>query len=120
MERASHDPRAVITTYEGKHNHDVPVARGSGAQRFAQNNPNTDHGMTIRPMPLPNNSNYSIPMDNLRPPEAPYRLEMLQGFGHSGLGNPMSTNMNPSYEKSSSSRAKDEHREDLFLESLLC
>lgn len=24
VERASHDPKAVITTYEGKHNHDVP------------------------------------------------------------------------------------------------
>ncbi|XP_047942040.1 probable WRKY transcription factor 20 isoform X2 [Salvia hispanica] len=29
VERASHDPKAVITTYEGKHNHDVPVARNS-------------------------------------------------------------------------------------------
>lgn len=29
MERASHDPKAVITTYEGKHNHDVPAARSS-------------------------------------------------------------------------------------------
>ncbi|KAG1342172.1 WRKY transcription factor SUSIBA2 [Cocos nucifera] len=27
VERASHDPKAVITTYEGKHNHDVPVAK---------------------------------------------------------------------------------------------
>lgn len=29
MERASHDPKAVITTYEGKHNHDVPAARSN-------------------------------------------------------------------------------------------
>jgi hypothetical protein len=29
VERASTDPKAVITTYEGKHNHDVPVARNS-------------------------------------------------------------------------------------------
>ncbi|XP_057960521.1 probable WRKY transcription factor 20 isoform X2 [Malania oleifera] len=29
VERASHDPKAVITTYEGKHNHEVPVARTS-------------------------------------------------------------------------------------------
>ncbi|KAH7653852.1 WRKY domain-containing protein [Dioscorea alata] len=29
VERASHDPKAVITTYEGKHNHDVPVSRNS-------------------------------------------------------------------------------------------
>lgn len=29
MERAASDPKAVITTYEGKHNHDVPAARNS-------------------------------------------------------------------------------------------
>lgn len=29
VERASHDPKAVITTYEGKHNHGVPTARSS-------------------------------------------------------------------------------------------
>ncbi|XP_024539636.1 probable WRKY transcription factor 3 [Selaginella moellendorffii] len=31
VERACDDPRAVITTYEGKHNHDVPAARNSNA-----------------------------------------------------------------------------------------
>lgn len=30
VERASHDLKAVITTYEGKHNHEVPVSRSSG------------------------------------------------------------------------------------------
>ncbi|KAK7322408.1 hypothetical protein VNO77_25787 [Canavalia gladiata] len=29
VERASHDLKSVITTYEGKHNHDVPAARAS-------------------------------------------------------------------------------------------
>lgn len=29
VERASHDPKAVITTYEGKHNHDVPAGKVS-------------------------------------------------------------------------------------------
>lgn len=29
IERAPADPLAVITTYEGKHNHDVPAARNS-------------------------------------------------------------------------------------------
>ena len=40
VERASHDPKAVITAYEGKHNHDVPLVKnnshdlmGSGNQR---------------------------------------------------------------------------------------
>ncbi|CAA6675134.1 unnamed protein product [Spirodela intermedia] len=32
VERASHDLRAVITTYEGKHNHDVPVARAAACR----------------------------------------------------------------------------------------
>ncbi|XP_051205432.1 WRKY transcription factor WRKY24 [Lolium perenne] len=31
VERASQDLRAVVTTYEGKHNHDVPALRGSAA-----------------------------------------------------------------------------------------
>ncbi|KAF9672575.1 hypothetical protein SADUNF_Sadunf11G0056400 [Salix dunnii] len=30
VERASHDPKAVITTYEGKHDHEVPAARTNG------------------------------------------------------------------------------------------
>jgi WRKY DNA -binding domain len=30
IERASSDPKAVITTYEGKHNHEVPASRVSG------------------------------------------------------------------------------------------
>uniref|UniRef100_A0A5B7AE91 Putative DNA binding protein WRKY2 n=1 Tax=Davidia involucrata TaxID=16924 RepID=A0A5B7AE91_DAVIN len=29
VERAASDPKAVITTYEGKHNHDVPAAKNS-------------------------------------------------------------------------------------------
>ncbi|KAJ4980784.1 hypothetical protein NE237_031621 [Protea cynaroides] len=29
VERASHDLKSVITTYEGKHNHDVPTARNN-------------------------------------------------------------------------------------------
>ncbi|XP_022750681.1 probable WRKY transcription factor 3 [Durio zibethinus] len=34
VERASTDPKAVITTYEGKHNHDVPAARNSSHNTF--------------------------------------------------------------------------------------
>ncbi|XP_072989601.1 WRKY transcription factor SUSIBA2-like isoform X9 [Typha latifolia] len=40
VERASHDPKAVITTYEGKHNHDVPAARTSGYEMSAPAVPN--------------------------------------------------------------------------------
>nr|WCL15187.1 WRKY10336 [Atractylodes chinensis] len=30
VERAPSDPKSVVTTYEGKHNHDIPVARHRG------------------------------------------------------------------------------------------
>ncbi|PKA67119.1 putative WRKY transcription factor 33 [Apostasia shenzhenica] len=57
VERASHDLRSVITTYEGKHNHDVPAARGSGGHRLppAENG----HGATkaIRPAAIAGSSN---------------------------------------------------------------
>ena len=29
MERAATDPKAVVTTYEGKHNHDLPASKSS-------------------------------------------------------------------------------------------
>ncbi|WOK99652.1 putative WRKY transcription factor 3 [Canna indica] len=38
VERASTDPKAVITTYEGKHNHDVPAARNSSHSMMNANN----------------------------------------------------------------------------------
>ena len=38
MERASHDPKAVITTYEGKHNHDVPAARSNNSHDTVRSN----------------------------------------------------------------------------------
>lgn len=31
VERASNDPKSVITTYEGKHDHEVPAARNTGS-----------------------------------------------------------------------------------------
>ncbi|OMO79363.1 DNA-binding WRKY [Corchorus capsularis] len=39
VERASTDPKAVITTYEGKHNHDVPAARNSSHNTVNNNLP---------------------------------------------------------------------------------
>lgn len=55
VERASTDVRAVITTYEGKHNHDVPAARnsshdsaGPGSQNHAGNNAVTSSSL-IKP-----------------------------------------------------------------------
>lgn len=138
VERASHDLRAVITTYEGKHNHDVPAARGSGGgggQSLNRPNLPTNHpaaAMAIRPSPMPHNHSNN-PMTNpirsyRQPPqpegEAPFTLEMLQSpgsFGFSGFGNPMGSYMNQSQQQDNGfSRTKEEPRDDLFLESLLC
>ncbi|KAM6550502.1 hypothetical protein CsatB_000310 [Cannabis sativa] len=108
VERASHDMRAVITTYEGKHNHDVPAARGSSS--YAMNRPAINNNvsndvvttMPHRPMPLANNnnnnnattnhSNYATSVhNNARLPnsvtnQTPYTLQMLQhGSGSFGL-----------------------------------
>lgn len=133
VERASHDLRAVITTYEGKHNHDVPAARGSGGgnNRPLISNPTSNNSImtttAIRPSAIThNNTNNSI--QNFRGDG----LGMLQGqgsFGFSGYGNQMGSFMNQNHsannnnqhsENGFSSRAKEEPRDDTFLESLLC
>eukprot|EP00257_Ricinus_communis_P027487 XP_025014901.1 probable WRKY transcription factor 2 isoform X2 [Ricinus communis] len=45
VERASHDLKSVITTYEGKHNHDVPAARNSShVNSGSSNTVNTQGG----------------------------------------------------------------------------
>ncbi|KAF6174083.1 hypothetical protein GIB67_020265 [Kingdonia uniflora] len=111
VERASHDLRAVITTYEGKHNHDVPAARGSGSHAVNRsvpdhnnsNNSNNNYNylapVPLRPIPT---SNHSDHMDNnnntarngrmsmTSEAQAPFTLEMLDSpgsFGFSGFGN---------------------------------
>ncbi|KFK37572.1 hypothetical protein AALP_AA3G000600 [Arabis alpina] len=43
VERASTDAKAVITTYEGKHNHDVPAARNGTAAASAAAAGTSDH-----------------------------------------------------------------------------
>ncbi|KAL2337652.1 hypothetical protein Fmac_012098 [Flemingia macrophylla] len=63
VERAAHDMKAVITTYEGKHNHDVPIGRGNSSysmNRTSLNNNNTSNitvPTPIRPPPVTNCSN---------------------------------------------------------------
>ncbi|KAH7542783.1 hypothetical protein FEM48_Zijuj02G0111500 [Ziziphus jujuba var. spinosa] len=137
VERASHDLRAVITTYEGKHNHDVPAARGSGSHSvnrpLPNNNNNNAAPAAIRPSAVAHqNANIhsaSNPLQNFRLPasegQAPFTLEMLQSpgsFGFAGFGNSMSSYMNQSQITDNGySKTKEEPRDDnVFLESLLC
>lgn len=136
VERASHDTRAVITTYEGKHNHDVPAARGSssyGVNRPAPNNTVNDVvTMPHRPLPLVNHSshsNYSTPVLNTRLPNSvvsqqPYTLQMLQGsgsFGLSGIGKPAGMYISRSEPEGMFYKGKDEknkeQKDDTFFDS---
>lgn len=137
VERASHDLRAVITTYEGKHNHDVPAARGSGASRPSTDN-NNNFTMAIRPSAMVNRPN-QIAANSLfgnRPSasvsQAPFTLEMLQApgnnIGFSGFDNSMNSYMNQQQQQQQQqrhmegvfSKTKEEPRDDLLLESFLC
>ncbi|XP_027349286.1 probable WRKY transcription factor 4 [Abrus precatorius] len=53
VERASTDPKAVITTYEGKHNHDVPAARNSSHNTASTNSmPLKSHNVVPEKHPL--------------------------------------------------------------------
>lgn len=87
VERASHDLRAVITTYEGKHNHDVPAPRGSGSYHI--NRPSSDATTANAPTVVRPTTNYTNTLENTRAPmtngQAPFTLEMLQGQGSYGL-----------------------------------
>ncbi|KAK4491770.1 hypothetical protein RD792_002545 [Penstemon davidsonii] len=56
VERASHDPKAVITTYEGKHNHDVPTAKNN-SHDFASTSP---YNPTRNIKPEENSSSISL------------------------------------------------------------
>ncbi|KAH0465281.1 hypothetical protein IEQ34_005384 [Dendrobium chrysotoxum] len=109
VERASHDLRSVITTYEGKHNHDVPAARGS---RPPEDN---SHGITtaIRPSAIsaaPRNSLFGQrPDSNFQSYNGPFTLDMLSSQRNYG-GN---------YMNQQQLKTKEEPKEDMFLESLL-
>ncbi|XP_022154851.1 WRKY transcription factor WRKY24 [Momordica charantia] len=129
VERASHDLRAVITTYEGKHNHDVPPARGSGSHSLSRPFLNNDHpAAAIRPSAVahqPNNGGNSL----VHGLQTPFTLEMVQnpnGFSFPEFGNSMGMGMG-SYTNQTQpndnlfARAKEEPREhDMFIQSLLC
>lgn len=131
MERASHDLRAVITTYEGKHNHDVPAARGSGSYTMTRP-PTMTAGngapTAIRPAAMashPNGVHYPNPARlQMNQNQTPYTLQMLQdndSYGFSGFGNSVGaySNQMQQHTDNSMSIAKQEPKEDSFFDSFL-
>ncbi|XP_015087294.1 probable WRKY transcription factor 26 [Solanum pennellii] len=131
VERASHDLRAVITTYEGKHNHDVPAARGSGS--YTMNKPpsgsNNNNNMPVVPRPtvLANHSNQGMNFNdtffNTTQIQPPITLQMLQSSGtssYSGFGNSSGSYMNQmQHTNNSKPISKEEPKDDLFFSSFL-
>ncbi|KAL8255126.1 hypothetical protein R6Q59_033347 [Mikania micrantha] len=86
VERASHDLRSVITTYEGKHNHDVPAARNS-----SHNNTMVaaQHALSIQPqvqMHVPSRVQNTMP----RFEKPPYGQQLDSASTHGYSYNPMS------------------------------
>ncbi|KAG9146794.1 hypothetical protein Leryth_005115 [Lithospermum erythrorhizon] len=101
VERASHDLKSVITTYEGKHNHDVPAARNSShVNSLGSSNQSTKATSAVQSLvhrPEPSQIHNSMAGFE-RPPalgsfSVPWRsqLGLSHGFGfgmhHQGLGN---------------------------------
>ncbi|KAJ4974703.1 hypothetical protein NE237_007877 [Protea cynaroides] len=75
VERASGDPKAVITMYEGKHNHDVPAARNSSHNTVNTNIPQ------LRPPTAVAEKHHLLRMDlgdNVQQPIALLRLKEEQ------------------------------------------
>ncbi|KAF9590868.1 hypothetical protein IFM89_039177 [Coptis chinensis] len=103
VERASHDPKAVITTYEGKHNHDVPAARTGAHDTAASTLYNTaPNGMSrtrseeIDTISLDLGVGInSSPENKLNEMQQPLNAEPI--YSYSYIGDPGSSKMIQSY-----------------------
>ncbi|KQK05779.1 hypothetical protein BRADI_2g22440v3 [Brachypodium distachyon] len=114
VERASQDLRAVVTTYEGKHNHDVPAARGSAAAaRYRAAMP--------MPMPMPQAASGYLQQghSSLRPdgfgaaaPTTQQTDGSTSSFALSGFGNAPPSYFNYGNDAMYYAAAKDEPRDD--------
>ncbi|XP_027336197.1 probable WRKY transcription factor 33 [Abrus precatorius] len=130
VERAAHDMKAVITTYEGKHNHDVPVGRGNASYSMNKTSlNNVTIPAPIRPSAVTNYSNSSSFANSLHdiklPPttcasQEPFPMDLLMSptsLGFSTLDKSMSSFANPEQFSDAAYLAKDNN--DSFLQSFL-
>ncbi|KAL9273149.1 putative WRKY transcription factor 4 [Drosera capensis] len=74
VERAANDPKAVVTTYEGKHNHYVPIGRNGSYNSNSSNAPQqkqqnliaNNNDALIRTTDFPNNSQQPVALLRLK------------------------------------------------------
>ncbi|XP_078436087.1 putative WRKY transcription factor 26 isoform X2 [Wolffia australiana] len=83
VERASQDPKAVITTYEGKHNHDVPPARGYGLNHITRPAIENLNNVAIRPSPGLGIPRFPPPSDQASSGDKPFDFAQLFNGGFS-------------------------------------
>ena len=82
VERASNDIKAVITTYEGKHNHDVPAARNGGQDMAGPaGGPNPSAAMSLQ-----DQGRFSRPMSMGYGHDSARRAEISAAMGLRGRG----------------------------------
>ncbi|XP_020234990.1 probable WRKY transcription factor 33 isoform X2 [Cajanus cajan] len=131
VERAAHDIKSVITTYEGKHNHDVPAARGSASYNMNRNSVNSNIPAPIRPSAVncySSSSSFTNSLcNNTRLPatgnQESFSLDKFKNpgsFGYSALNKSVGSFTNHAQNSDAAySRAKDERKDDSFLQSFL-
>ncbi|KAL0914961.1 hypothetical protein M5K25_015355 [Dendrobium thyrsiflorum] len=129
IERASTDLRAVITTYEGKHNHDVPAPRGNNNNNSSSSSSSynmSNYAMAIRPSFIETRPEQMASNSFFSP-----RTNGLDGLGFSRYDNSMSSFFANQWQQQNQlqhlqkqgqsvlSKAKEEPRDNLFTDSLL-
>lgn len=128
--------KAVITTYEGKHNHDVPAARGSGSYNVNGTSLNSNNA-TNNTVPLPirpaavtgfsSKPSFTNSLHNTSLPSSanqePFPLDILQSpgsFGYSDFGRSTgSYNNHGQYSDATYLKTKDERKDDSYFQSLM-
>ncbi|CAL0310975.1 unnamed protein product [Lupinus luteus] len=95
VERASHDLKSVITTYEGKHNHEIPAARASSHINAAASSAFPGQGRVHRPEPSQvHNGVGRLQRPSLGSFNLPGSLQLGPSHGFSfGMNQPMLSNL---------------------------
>lgn len=134
VERAAHDMKAVITTYEGKHNHDVPVGRGSASCSLNTTSLNNNNNIVTTPTPIRpspaltdysnNSTSFTNSLHDTKLPttsatsQEPFQLDMFLSpisFEYSALDRSIGPNTKSEQDSDVAYLAED----DSFLQSFL-